>query len=186
MNTESAALGDVNGDGLDDILGGGRIHEGNGSKGGVLWIEAPQDPAGRRDLNRWAVHFIDPQQWSGHGSVLADVDADGGLDVTLANHDFDNPAGERTVAWYENPRNESDARQAPWSVHEPYRGDELHTKPQVAVDDLDGDGRKDLVGVLVPEQGDLPGDRAAVFWMRNEGGDVLDRGSRLRRLRGRS
>jgi hypothetical protein len=216
-------IADLNGDGVDDVLGGGRVHEGNGSKGGVFWIEAPTDPSARRDLSQWQVHHIDPEQWSGHGSVAADVDGDGDLDVVLANHDFDTPAGERTVVWYENPGHGDPAQRQPWTVHELYRGDEFHTKPQVAVDDLDGDGdadivtmtpdavywfrqtaadpvaferiviekdprtrwlarpirivdldgdgRKDLVGMLVHERADLPGDKAAVFWMRYEGDD---------------
>jgi hypothetical protein len=94
---------DVNGDGAVDILAGGRAQEHTQQKAGVKWIEAPQDKAARRDLARWQVHDIDPDQFDAHGFVLTDVDADGDLDVADANAGVDTPEDEETVHWYENP-----------------------------------------------------------------------------------
>jgi len=94
---------DVNGDGAPDIIAGGRVHNGNGSKAGVKWIEAPGEPAARRDLSKWQVHEVDPEQYDGHGFVLTDIDEDGDADVADANADFDTPEDEETVHWYENP-----------------------------------------------------------------------------------
>jgi hypothetical protein len=212
---------DVNGDGATDIVAGGRIHGGNGRKGGVIWIEAPGRPDERRDLSQWQVHDIDPDQFSGHGLVLADVDIDGDDDIALANADFDTPEEEEKVLWYENPGAASPAQRRPWPAHVIYEGDEFLGKPQIAAADLDGDGlddlitqtardvywfrktgidpvvwerivipkdpvarwparpiraadldgdgRLDLVGMLMHEDGDLPGAKAAAFWMRCEG-----------------
>ncbi len=212
---------DVNGDGAMDIVGGGRIHSGNGTKGGVIWIEAPYDISERRDLTKWIVHDIDPEQFSGHGLVPCDVDEDGDIDLILANADFDTPEHEEQLLWYENPGTGTEAQKWPWPCHVIYQGSEFYPKTQVAVGDLDGDGLQDLVtqtreyiywfrktarapvswekiviekdpiaqwygrpvriadidgdgrldilGMVVHDGGVIPGDKASAFWMEWEG-----------------
>jgi hypothetical protein len=212
---------DVNRDGATDIVSGGRVHGGNQRKGGVIWIEAPSNQADRRDLSKWAVHDIDPDQYSAHGLALTDIDADGDKDIALANADFDTPEDEEKVLWYENPGKGAPAQKGPWPIHVIYRGSEFYGKPQIATADLDGDGledlftqtaqdiywfrktgvgpvswemvriekapaaqwlsrpvrvvdlngdgRLDLVGMLVHEDRILPGDKAAAFWMEYRG-----------------
>ncbi len=147
---------DVNGDGATDLLAGGRRHAGNGAKTGPQWIEAPADPLLRRDLARWTVHDIDPDQIDGHGFVLADVDQDGDDDLVDANADFDTPESDETVHWYENPGPGSPAQRAPWTKHVIYQGAEFDPKPQVAVLDLDGDGLTDVLTQV----------ESAVYWFR--------------------
>lgn len=137
---------DVNGDGAVDLLVGGRVLFDNQRKGGVIWIEAPADRAARRDLARWTVHPIDPDQTGGHGFELADIDDDGDADLVLANADFDTPEEAEGIFWYENPGSADANRQrSPWAKHEIYRSDAFYGKPQVAVADIDGDGSKDIV-----------------------------------------
>ena len=151
---------DINGDGLVDIVVGGRVHGGsaidlgsdgsdivggNGRRAGVRWIEAPADPSLRRDLSRWQAHAIDPEQLSGHGFVFVDIDADGDEDIALANADFDTPEEEESILWYENPGTGSPAQKEPWPIHEIERRSDFNGKPQVGVGDLDADGDVDLV-----------------------------------------
>lgn len=134
---------DIDGDGLDDVVAGGRQADTTGDYAGIVWLEAPADPARRRDLSTWRLHSIDPEQFSGHGFVYDDVDLDGDVDLVDANNDFDTPAAEESVYWYEHPGPNSPALRDPWTKHEMYRGDEFHTKPQIGVGDLDGNGLND-------------------------------------------
>lgn len=212
---------DVNGDGAVDIISGGRVHAGNHRKGGVIWVEAPSNPAERRELSQWQVHDIDPEQFSAHGLILNDVDEDGDMDIVLANADFDTPESEEKILWYENPGPGSAAQKYPWPGHLIYQGREFDGKPQVAASDLDGDkhddlitqtaqdvyyfkkisvnpvswqrivipkdpvaqwparpinakdingdGKLELVGMLMHQHGTLPANKAAVFWMEYDG-----------------
>ncbi|MEW5825424.1 MAG: FG-GAP-like repeat-containing protein [Candidatus Bipolaricaulota bacterium] len=148
---------DLDGDGRLDVVAGGRVHAGNGKKTGLVWLEVPADLP--RDLARWVVHPIDPDQWSGHGFAFDDVDEDGDLDLALANADWDTPEAEEELVWYENPGSGAVAAAASWTKHVIYRGEEFFAKPQIAVADLDRDGRRDLATQV----------RDAIYWFRKTG-----------------
>ena len=148
---------DVNGDGAIDLLVGGRkLYRGAMPNASIKWIEAPALPADRRDLSAWTVHDVDPTGFDGHGFVHDDVDGDGDQDLLDANADFDTPDDEEVVQWFENPGTGDPAQMAPWPKHEIYRGSEFYYKPQIAVADLDGDGRRDFVTQV----------HDAVYWFR--------------------
>ena len=72
-------VGDINGDGLTDLIAGGN------SSGGLVWYQSPS----------WTKHTIDTGDGFSTDGEVADVDKDGDQDVVvLTNGD---------IRWYENP-----------------------------------------------------------------------------------
>jgi hypothetical protein len=148
---------DVDGDGLTDVVYGGRRHGGaggydlpdlqggNGSTTGIAWLEAPEDPARRRDLSTWQLHRIDATTPSGHGFVFVDVDGDGDEDLVDADADFDTPQDQESVHVYERPDGDGPELRREWPRTELPTTSDFHAKPSIAAGDLDGDGDQDLL-----------------------------------------
>jgi hypothetical protein len=115
---EGLAIGDLTGDGCLDIMIGG------------LWYETPADPLGGNWTER---RFAD---WPEDAVVrAADMDRDGRLDVVLTRSE-----GPHRVSWFAPP---PDPRQGRWTEH--VIGDDVDFAHSLAVCDLDGDGRPDVV-----------------------------------------
>ncbi|MBS7671176.1 FG-GAP repeat domain-containing protein [Croceicoccus gelatinilyticus] len=78
------AIGDVNGDGLPDIVIGNTNEKGTGSAQNFLLLNDPDRPGHFIDVS--ATHL--PQSELGtQGIVLTDMDGDGDLDMLIANQD---------------------------------------------------------------------------------------------------
>jgi len=73
------AVGDINGDGLSDLIAGGN------ASGGLVWYENPS----------WTKHVIDSAGGFGTDGEVLDVDRDGDQDVVVLT------GGD--IRWYENP-----------------------------------------------------------------------------------
>lgn len=155
---------DVNDDGAVDVMVGGREYFGNGRIGGIAWLEAPANQSARRDLSAWRLHAIDPQTAGGHGFVLTDLDGDGDPDIVDANADFDTPENAEAVYWYRNPGPDSPDLTQPWPRTELLRDPGFYGKPQIAVADMNDDGRDDLVTETIDDY---------LFFLRRPG-DAVD------------
>lgn len=147
-------VADIDGDGFPDIVVGGRASRPAGGPkdpralqglryAGLRWFRNPRGSGGDpRDLALWRAHPIDPAIPSGHGFVLHDIDGDGFLDLVINNADWDTPDEEEAVLLYRNPGPPGFER--PWPKFVLYQSPEFYGKEQVAVGDLDGDGRPDI------------------------------------------
>jgi len=130
LNTAGGApdrnrLADINRDGrLDAVVG----FEAVSTTGRLCWYEQPADPAGS-----WPEHVI--ASIIGPMSVdVADMDADGDLDVVAGEHHLDQPASARLFV-FEN----ADGAGEQWLPHLVYTGDEHHDGARLVDIDLDGD-----------------------------------------------
>jgi hypothetical protein len=138
------ACGDVDGDGLDDLFVTHLTHEQHS-----LWRQGPaglfQDRAGQAGLTsgRW--------RGTGFGTVLADFDQDGALDLALVNGRVGRPGGP-TVRFWDAYRernqlfgNDGSGHFRDLSAANPALCGRGNVARGLAVGDLDGDGALDLV-----------------------------------------
>lgn len=135
---------DLNGDGITDFVAGGRRHESNHSFSGIRWFEAPRAVKDRRDLSKWVMHDLAPGWLGGHGFIFADIDGDGDDDIVDCNSDWDTGFKDMMVGWMENPGKGPELRKT-WKVHSIAGGRDFYPKAQVAVADMNGDGRLDAL-----------------------------------------
>lgn len=116
------AIGDIDGDGLPDILAASSTD----NTEGLFWYRYPT----------WEKHNIHPGSFT-TDMQMGDVDADGDLDAII-------PKGKwkgTSVWWYENPRPDGHPATGPWKEHLIGNAG-AH---DVEVGDLNGDGRLDVV-----------------------------------------
>jgi hypothetical protein len=111
------AVGDIDGDGKDDLVVGGAAR--------LVWYRASDGRA--TEIARPRKEFTTDMQ-------VADVDADGDADVVVPDGDTG-----ANVLWFENPGRGLGA----WNRHE--IGEHGEFGQDVEVADLDGDGRLDVV-----------------------------------------
>lgn len=167
-------VADLDGSGHPDIVVGGRAARMAGGARtpqaltgltwtGIRWFRNPLAAGGDpRDPAQWHMHALDPAIPSGHGFALADLDGDGFLDLVVNNADWDTLDSEKAILLYRNPGPERVMEH--WPAVTLYRSPEFYGKEQVAVADLDGDGRRDIVAQSE--------DVVHLFWNRSERGEL--------------
>jgi hypothetical protein len=125
VNMEGIIHGDINGDGVDDIL----CNHWAPAKGqGVTWLEHIRQAP-------WFVEHIVGTEGDVHGNGLGDINGDGRVDIVTP------------VGWYEQP---PDASVTPWTFHPDYEfapamGKGGAASHPILVYDVDGDGLNDII-----------------------------------------
>jgi hypothetical protein len=119
-NPHIKAVGDVNGDGIAEIV----VASSNG--GPLVWYEYPN----------WTKHVIAPSgKWSCYARVV-DMNGDGHQDILISEWYVEN-----RMEWYENPAPDGDPATDPWKRH-------IIGSPRahdIGVGDMDGDGQLEIV-----------------------------------------
>jgi plastocyanin len=131
----SIAAGDLNGDGLDDVLTTDPIYNFNPSLGAIYWWQRQED-------GTWSQHTVSGDFYGAKFVNTADVDSDGDLDVLGAAYYGDDPGLGRDgrFSWFENLNGDASS----WEQH--LVGDMFWGAQYIDAGDLDGDGDIDLVG----------------------------------------
>lgn len=118
--------GDITGDGLVDLVVG-QAH----GRDEVYWYEQPANP---RDT--WTQHLVTDAFEKYHDLAVADVDDDGEPEVVGVSQ------GSEVVFYYDVPEN---PRDGPWSAEHLTVVDRNCSVEGLAVTDVDGDGRTELL-----------------------------------------
>ena len=150
---------DINGDGQPDLVVANADWDTPRHEQEMFWYENPgagkpaqQQPWPRHSIWKSAEFYAKPQ------TAIGDYDSDGLLDIATQTQNFIHffrCKSRSPVAWQHLRAMKPDWVQ--WLGR------------PVKFADLNGDGRLDLVGALIHNDGNLPKDKASVFWLENNG-----------------
>lgn len=126
----------------------------------VLWYENP-GTGSLEQRKPWRRHVIyqGGEFYSKAQTAAADMDGDGLMDVVVPT--------DKTIQWFRCTNH----RPVTWQrIVIPKPKITQWLQRPIGLVDLNGDGKLDIVGMLIhDEKGNLPSDKAAVFWMQYDG-----------------
>ena len=130
---------------IADIVPGGKPEVAISSGGGIYYFEVPKQPA----VDPWPRTHVSGNP-SDEGFAVMDIDGDGFPDIAATTGD------SKHVEWYHNPGKAGGA----WTVHRAGEMPEAVYPDRVALADLNGDGRPDIIAT--EENGKASG--AKTYW----------------------
>ncbi len=164
----SLDAGDVNADGLDDVLFGAPYSNGNCLEGAAYLLEAPFDSVEYLDASAAVASFHGTafQDMAGHGSALGDIDGDCREDVVLGIYGDDTGADSAGAmyVWYSPVSGSQTVDQADGTMYSTWSGAMAGYRMQ-AGNDFNGDGLGDILAAAPFEEraGYLSGTAYVVF-----------------------
>jgi len=152
-------LGDIDMDGDADIAISSKDWDTPKGKARLYWYEnpGPGSNAQREPWPRYEIHDGDVFYTKTQVDI-GDLDGDGRNDLVIQSEDqvylFRNQGGS-PIQWERIMIPKPDITK-------------FRTRP-IRLADINGDGKLDIIGALIHNEGYLPADKAAVFWMEYEG-----------------
>ncbi len=116
-------IADVDGDGHNDVIIGGKVGEGN-----LVWYEYPN----------WTRHTIGTANLEAGGATM-DITGSGLPDLIVGRPHWKPEDPGRELYWFENPGDSG----TPWQKHVIY--DRFHKYHDQLVGDIDADGRDEII-----------------------------------------
>jgi hypothetical protein len=161
---EGFGIGDIDGDGLLDIVAGLRQGEEEGSGMEVLWWKNPGNGKGN-----WKSFPLGSTEFDADRIVVADINGNGKADVVVTEERWPGKEPDASLYWFEQPSNPT---QKNWRRHHVVT---QYSMNNLDVADMDGDGHNDIITA------EHKGENLEVQIWRNDGKGnfskvVIDRG----------
>ncbi len=131
---EGFGVGDIDGDGLPDIVAGKRQgeHEGDGME--ILWWKNPGDGSGS-----WERFTVGNTVFDADRIVVADLNGDGRADVAVSEERYPGKDPDASLFWFEQPSERTGESWKRHTIVTQYSLNNLDAR------DMDGDGHCDIV-----------------------------------------
>jgi hypothetical protein len=152
-------FGDIDGDGDDDMANANTDFDTPEDAEAIYWYENP-GPSSPEVKLPWPKHLVykGPEFFTKEVVDVGDLDGDGKNDLVIQT--------ENEIYWFKNQGASPVSFERvviPKDPRTQWRG------RNIKIIDLNGDGRMDIAGMLIHVDGQLPKDKAAIFWMEYTG-----------------
>ncbi|MFC4873219.1 FG-GAP repeat domain-containing protein [Negadavirga shengliensis] len=131
---EGFGIGDIDGDGLLDIVAGRRTGEEEGGGMDICWWKNPGNGEGN-----WQLYELGSTTYDADRIEVADINGNGKADVVVTEERYPGKEPDASLYWFERP---DDPTQTNWKQHKVVT---QYSMNNLDVADMDGDGHPDII-----------------------------------------